>query len=40
MLSIELPTKSQMEPDNFIGNLSAIIWEIQLLVFYDCARKE
>jgi hypothetical protein len=29
-----------MEPGNFNGNLSAIIWVVQLLIFYDSAREE
>ncbi|KAL1582280.1 hypothetical protein WHR41_09166 [Cladosporium halotolerans] len=40
MLSIKPSTKSWMEPGNFNSNLSAIIWIVQLLVFYDSALKE
>ena len=29
-----------MEPSNFNSSLSAIIWVVQLLVFYDSALKE
>jgi hypothetical protein len=29
-----------MEPGNFNSSLSAIIWVVQLLVFYDSALKE
>ena len=29
-----------MEPGNFNSSLSAIIWVVQLLFFYDSARKE
>ena len=29
-----------MEPGNFNSHLSAIIWVVQLLVFYDSARKD
>ena len=40
MLSIKPSTKSWMKPGNFNSNLSAIIWVVQLLIFYDNARKE
>jgi hypothetical protein len=29
-----------MKPGNFNSHLSAIIWVVQLLIFYDSARKE
>ena len=40
MLSIKPWTKSWMEPGNFNSSLSAIIWVVQLLVFYNSALKE
>jgi hypothetical protein len=40
MLSIKLSSSSWMEPGNFNSHLSAIIWVVQLLVFYDGARRE
>jgi superfamily II DNA helicase RecQ len=40
MLSIKPSTSSWMEPGNFNSHLSAIIWVVQLLIFYDSARKE
>ena len=40
MLSIKPSTKSWLEPGKFNSNLSAIIWVVQLLLFYDSARKE
>jgi hypothetical protein len=40
MLSIKPPTRSWIEPSNFNSSLSAIIWIVQLLVFYDSALKE
>jgi len=40
MLSIKPSTQSWLEPGNFNSNLSAIIWVVQLLIFYDSARKE
>ena len=40
MLSIKPSTRSWMEPGNFNSSLSAIIWTVQLLVFYDSALKE
>ncbi|KAK3669171.1 hypothetical protein LTR78_010947 [Recurvomyces mirabilis] len=40
MLSIKPSTSSWMEPGNFSSHLSAIIWIVQLLIFYDSARKE
>jgi len=40
MLSIKPSTKGWMEPGNFNSHLSAMIWVVQLLVFYDSARKE
>jgi hypothetical protein len=40
MLSIKPSTRSWMEPGNFNSSLSAIIWVVQLLVFYDSASKE
>ncbi|KAM0712001.1 hypothetical protein Q7P37_011095 [Cladosporium fusiforme] len=39
MLSIKPSTRSWMEPGNFNSSLSAIIWIVQLLVFYDSASK-
>jgi hypothetical protein len=40
MLSIKLLTRSWIEPGNFNSSLSAIIWIVQLLVFYDSTLKE
>jgi hypothetical protein len=40
MLSIKPSTRSWMEPGNFNSSLSAIIWVVQLLVFYDSALEE
>jgi hypothetical protein len=40
MLSIKQSTSSWIEPGNFSSHLSAMIWIVQLLVFYDSARKE
>jgi hypothetical protein len=40
MLSIKPSTRSWMEPGNFNSSLSAVIWIVQLLVFYDSALKE
>jgi hypothetical protein len=40
MLSIKPSTRSWMEPGNFNSSLSAIIWIMQLLIFYDSALKE
>jgi hypothetical protein len=40
MLSIKPSTKGWLEPGNFNSHLSAMIWVVQLLIFYDCARKE
>jgi superfamily II DNA helicase RecQ len=40
MLSIKASTRSWIEPGNFNSGLSAIIWIVQLLVFYDSALKE
>jgi hypothetical protein len=40
MLSIKPSTKGWLEPGNFNSYLSAMIWVVQLLVFYDSARKE
>lgn len=40
MLSIKPSTNGWMEPGNFNSSLSAIIWIVQLLVFYDSALKE
>jgi hypothetical protein len=40
MLSIKPSTRSWIEPGNFNSILSAIIWVVQLLVFYDSALKE
>jgi hypothetical protein len=40
MLSIKPSTRSWMEPGNFNSSLSAIIWVVQLSVFYDSALKE
>ncbi|OQN95159.1 hypothetical protein B0A48_18856 [Cryoendolithus antarcticus] len=39
MLSIKPSTQSWLEPGNFNSNSSAIIWVVQLLLFYDNARK-
>jgi hypothetical protein len=40
MLSIKPSTNGWMEPGNFNSSLSAIIWVVQLLVFYDSVLKE
>jgi hypothetical protein len=40
MLSIKPSIRSWMESSNFNSSLSAIIWIVQLLVFYDSALKE
>jgi hypothetical protein len=40
MLSIKPSIRSWMEPGNFNSSLSAMIWIVQLLVFYDSALKE
>jgi hypothetical protein len=40
MLSIKLSIRSWIEPGNFNSSLSAIIWIVQLLVFYDSTLKE
>jgi hypothetical protein len=40
MLSIKPSTKSWIEPGNFNSSLSAIIWIVQLLIFYGSALKE
>lgn len=40
MLGIKPSTKGWMEPGNFNSHLSGIIWVVQLLLFYDSARKE
>lgn len=40
MLSIKPSTQGWLEPGNFNSNLSAIIWVVQLLIFYSSARKE
>ena len=40
MLSIKPSTNGWIEPGNFNSSLSAIIWVVQLLVFYDSALKE
>jgi hypothetical protein len=40
MLSIKLSTRSWIEPSNFNSSLSALIWVMQLLVFYNSASKE
>jgi hypothetical protein len=40
ILSIKPSTRSWIEPGNFNSILSAIIWVVQLLVFYDSALKE
>ena len=40
MLSVKPSTKGWLEPGNFNSHLSAMIWVVQLLVFYDSARKE
>lgn len=40
MHSIKQSTASWMEPGNFSSHLSAVIWVVQLLIFYDSARKE
>ena len=40
MLSIKQSTSSWMRPGDFNSHLSAIIWVVQLLIFYDSARRE
>ena len=40
MLSIKPSTKGWLEPGNFNSHLSAMIWVVQLLIFYDSARKK
>ena len=40
MLSIKPSTSGWMRPGDFNSHLSAIIWVVQLLIFYDSARKE
>jgi superfamily II DNA helicase RecQ len=40
MLSVKPSTQGWLEPGNFNSHLSAIIWVVQLLVFYDSACKE
>ena len=40
MLSIKSSTQGWMEAGNLNSSLSAIIWVVQLLFFYDSARKE
>ncbi|KAI7675807.1 hypothetical protein KC318_g708 [Hortaea werneckii] len=40
LLSIKPSTQGLVEPGNFNSNLSAIIWVVQLLIFYSSARKE
>ncbi|GAB7336620.1 hypothetical protein MBLNU13_g10315t1 [Cladosporium sp. NU13] len=40
MLSIKPSTKGWLEPGNFNSHLSPMIWVVQLLIFYDSARKE
>jgi hypothetical protein len=40
MLSIKPSTRGWMEPGNFNSNLSAIIWVVQLLIFYHGALEE
>ena len=40
ILSIKPSTRSWMEPGSFNSSLSAIIWIVQLLVFYDSALRE
>lgn len=40
MLSIKPSARSWIEPGNFNSSLSAMIWVVQLLVFYDSALKE
>ena len=40
MLSIKPLIRSWIEPSNFNSSLSAIIWIVQLLVFYDSTLKE
>jgi hypothetical protein len=37
MLSIKPSKNGWMEPGNFNSSLSAIVWVVQLLVFYDSA---
>ena len=39
MLSIKPSTSGWMEPGDFNSHLSGIIWVVQLLIFYDSARK-
>jgi hypothetical protein len=40
MLSIKPSTLSWMEPGNFNSHSSALIWIVQLLIFYHSARQE
>lgn len=40
MLSIKPSTQSWLEPSNFNSNLSAMIWVVQLLFFFDSAHEE
>jgi len=40
MLSLRRTTSSWVEPGNFSSHLSAMIWIVQLLIFYNGARKE
>jgi hypothetical protein len=40
MLSIKPSMRSWIEPSNFNSSLSALIWVMQLLVFYNSALKE
>ncbi|KAK6428910.1 hypothetical protein LTR95_014944 [Oleoguttula sp. CCFEE 5521] len=40
MLSVKPSTRSWLEPGNFNSSLSAIIWVVTLLVFYDSTLKE
>jgi hypothetical protein len=40
MLGIKPSTQSWMEPCNFNSSLSALIWVVQLLVFYDSALRK
>jgi hypothetical protein len=40
MLSIKPSIRSWIEPGNFNSSLLAMIWIVQLLVFYDSTLKE
>ncbi|KAK4552367.1 hypothetical protein LTR86_010381 [Recurvomyces mirabilis] len=40
MLSVQPTTGSWMKPGNYSSDLSKMIWVVQLIVFYDSARRE